>query len=426
MKHQLPAWMRSLATARRVARSFDQTIFDDDEDDTHFDAAIAKYLSLAKSIFKRGSVELYRALSLDFDGRSVLLNVDCLGGSWAWNRSGTDVYASGAADGALTVVITARVSAKNIAWSEGFENYLRHPGESEVALLRNRPVLLTRIDDKRLAPSIKANTGNAGEYWSDECAGGKRLAIPVRTAPTRRVGDFFARSNPSGAGGARGKYGYHTTDERNLMSIQRSGLVPSSPEPDEQAPSVWFTDSLAGAAEFRRGGGTPRLLRFPLTAAGEYWPGGPYGWFDTVTGIPPKDIEILDGKKWLRLVAPVNSLSARTASFGEIWDMLVDANPQFASMGGVENWLSQWKRWKLVSRRENQFEPDYLSSDRKDWRAIVHRYAAMDPKTMPPIVAAYSPDDRSIKKLVVVDGRHRALASFETGRPVLAWIPEKR
>jgi len=197
MKPALPTWMRSLATARRVAKRFDQTIFDDDEDDTNLDAAIAKYMSLAKSIFKRGSVELYRALSLDFDGMNVFLNVDCLGGSWAWTRSGADVYAEGSARGTITVVITARVSTKDIAWAEGFENYLRHPGESEVALLRNRRVLLTGIDDQRLTPPIKANTGNAGEYWSDECAGGKRLAIPMRTAPARRVGDFFARKNPS-------------------------------------------------------------------------------------------------------------------------------------------------------------------------------------------------------------------------------------
>jgi len=159
-------------------------MFDDDEDDAGLDEAIVTYLALARGIASRGSVDLYRAMLLSFDGERVLINMDCLGSSWALAREGAGVYAPYAPGRgrSVEVVVVARVASKDIGWDESLENYLLHPGEMEVAVLNNRRVLVTEVGGNRLAKPVVANTGPAGEYWSENkrCIEGKRVGIAVK------------------------------------------------------------------------------------------------------------------------------------------------------------------------------------------------------------------------------------------------------
>ena len=112
------------------------------------------------------------------------------------------------------------------------------------------------------------------------------IGLP-KSAPTRRVGDFFARRNPAD------RWAYHATTASALSHIARHGLLPSASSITRRGNAVvFFTGDAYGAYRYFIDREDPVLLRFP-------WPSDAVKNADEFTSavpVMPSAIELYDGK----------------------------------------------------------------------------------------------------------------------------------
>ena len=188
----IPAWMRDDDRAlNHIKKRFNtdsyvkETPWDPENSGKDIDERalwndVSEYISEAQSIaYQNEPIELYRALELEEKNGKVLLSVACLGKAWSRYRHGAGVYGhTPKRTKSVKVVIAALFKPKDIDWEYGLQSFLYYGQDQwEISVKQNKPVLLVEVADRRLEPPVKANTGPAGEVWTDKCMSGPYLEM---------------------------------------------------------------------------------------------------------------------------------------------------------------------------------------------------------------------------------------------------------
>lgn len=140
--------------------------------DDFYRARAYAYSDFADDAYRRGTIEVFRAIEVPLDGDgNPLINFGALGKSWSREEGGAGIY-SGNPYGDIPlelVTLTGTVKPSDVDWEYGYTSFLYYGEDQwEVSMLPNSPVLVTNLDEEVLPIPIEGNTGQTGEIWELE------------------------------------------------------------------------------------------------------------------------------------------------------------------------------------------------------------------------------------------------------------------
>jgi hypothetical protein len=173
----MPAWMkteRSMFNWAMKQNDFGEEIDDEDPDVKRIfreekEEQFSEYWSIAEDARADGFIEIHRVIKIPESCLGSLEQIlecvdsDEVGHYWSAREEGAGSYGS-RGTGGVDVTLHGVVSFEDIDWEHGFYSFIFYPEQYEIAVKHGAKIVLTGIDEHKLADPVVAFSGDTEGY----------------------------------------------------------------------------------------------------------------------------------------------------------------------------------------------------------------------------------------------------------------------